>query len=203
MRKQSEKKENKSQKMAKSMSRFAIVMCIVVIGVILVFAQQKKDAAEKKGQTGKASEFQILAEKDLELAYPGTPVEVVKLFGRYNKCIYNAPIMDDDRLKTLLNQMRTMYSNQLLQQNALEAHAVGMKKEVNSFAKAKKKIISYTVDKSSSVQYQTINGQECAYLQMAFFTLEDSTYTKVFQDYILVKENNRWKILAFRKKEQE
>ena len=28
---------------------------------------------------------------------------------------------------------------------------------------------------------------------------ENGNYSKVFQDYILVKEENRWKILAFKK----
>ena len=35
--------------------------------------------------------------------------------------------------------------------------------------------------------------------QMAYFMKENGNYTKSFQEYILVKENGKWKILSFQK----
>ena len=37
------------------------------------------------------------------------------------------------------------------------------------------------------------------YVQMAYFMKENGNYTKSFQEYILVKENGKWKILSFQK----
>ena len=55
------------------------------------------------------------------------------------------------------------------------------------------------MDKGSSVKYKTIQNQDCAYVQMAYFMKENGNYTKSFQEYILVKENGKWKILSFQK----
>ena len=74
-----------------------------------------------------------------------------------------------------------------------------VKDEIQEFRKQKRRIANYTVDKGSSVKYKTIQNQDCAYVQMAYFMKENGNYTKSFQEYILVKENGKWKILSFQK----
>ncbi len=71
--------------------------------------------------------------------------------------------------------------------------------EVQEFQKKKRKIANYTVDKESSLKYLDYDGQKCALIQISFFMTENGNYSKVFQDYILVKEEKHWKILAFKK----
>ena len=136
--------------------------------------------------------------KDLEVGYPDTPTEVLKLFGRMNQCIYNNN-MSDKQFDELVNQMRLLYSNSLLSQNPFEEQRDSLKEEIAEFRKQKRRIANYTVDKGSSVQYKTIQNQDCAYVQMAYFMKENGNYTKSFQEYILVKENKKWKILSFQK----
>ncbi len=190
------KEKNPAKKMAKNMSTFAFITCLVVIAVIFVFAEHKKQ--DKSVVTTKSTEVEKLSAKDLELGYPETPAEVLKLFGRINQCMYNTSLSDEE-FDQLLNQMRMLYSSQLLAQNPMDEQRANMKKEVDSFISNKKRIVNYTVDKSSSVEYEKINGQECAYAQLAYFMTENNQYSKTFQEYVLIKENDQWKILAFRK----
>lgn len=191
--------KNPAKKMAKNMSIFAFMTCLIIIGVVFLYYNHKQEV-DVGGTAKKASEVEILSTKDMELSYPETPVEVMKLFGRFNQCIYNtAADMSDEEFDRLLNQMRVIYSSKLLEQNSFDEQKDSLKSEIQEFSKMKRKIVNYTVEKSSSVQYEKIENQECAYLQMAFFMSENGNYSKSFQDYVLVKEGKQWKILAFKK----
>lgn len=194
--------KNPAQKMARNVSVFAFVMCLIVIGIIFVYNQYKNGDRTSAGDDTLTTEVEKLAEKDLELGYPATPTEVMKLFGRINQCMYNS-VMDDEDFDQLLTQLRMLYSTTLLDQNSFEEQKDDLKAEVDEFMDSKRKIANYTVDKSSSVKYRTIEGKECAYIQLAFFMSENGKYSKSFQDYILVKENDDWKILAFKKNVKE
>ena len=80
-------KRTPAQKMAKNMTIFAFVTCLLVIGVIYVFYQHKNADKVESGNMPSATELQKLTEKDLEMGYPETPTEVVKFFARINQYI--------------------------------------------------------------------------------------------------------------------
>lgn len=187
-----------AQKLAKNISTVAFIMCLIVIGIIFIYSRQKDGKQTADSTSGSSAEVERLASKDLEVAYPETPVEVMKLYGRINQCMYNTEL-EDDEFDKLLAQLRMLYSTTLLEQNTLEEHTENLKAEISGFEENKRRIVNYTVDKSSSVKYEEIDGRECAYIQIAFFISENSTYSKSFQDYVLVRENGNWKILAFKK----
>lgn len=192
-------KRTPAQKMAKNMTIFAFVTCLLAIGVIYVFYQHKNADKAESGNMPSATELQKLTEKDLEMGYPETPTEVVKFFARINQYIYNTGGIDDETFDKLLNQLRALYSKSLLDQNTFEEQKENFIAEVQEFQKKKRKIANYTVDKESSLKYLDYDGQKCAFIQISFFMTENGNYSKVFQDYILVKEEKRWKILAFKK----
>ena len=87
--------------MDKMTKKILIVFVVVVAAALLIFAgvrvyQQKE--AEEKGTDGlPKTEVGKLLAKDLDLEYPGTPTEVVKLFWRINKCMYNTNMKEKDR----------------------------------------------------------------------------------------------------------
>ncbi len=201
-RRASRQETNPAKKMAKNMSVFAFLTCLVVIGIMFVYYQHKNSDPSDSGEASSASEVQRLAQKDLEMGYPETPTEVLRFLGRVNQCMYNNEIMEGEYFDGLLSQIRMLYSESLLQQNPLEEHKQNLREEMNGFASTKRKIVNYTVDKSSSVKYRTIDGKECAYVQMAYFFNEKGNYSKSFQDYVMIRENDRWKVLAFKKNEK-
>lgn len=186
-----------AKKMAKNITGFAFFAgLLIVVAIAFFYAHKEKQDTTIDNTT--ASEAERLINKDLEVGYPDTPTEVLKLFGRMNQCIYNNN-MSDKQFDELVNQMRLLYSNSLLSQNPFEEQRDNLKDEIQEFRKQKRRIANYTVDKGSSVKYKTIQNQDCTYVQMAYFMKENGNYTKSFQEYILVKENGRWKILSFQK----
>lgn len=187
-----------AKKMAKNITGFAFFAGLLAIVAIAFFYSHQNKKEDEAVTLNAMTEVERLINKDLEVGYPDTPAEVMKLFGRMNQCIYNTG-MKDEEFGQLLIQMRLLYSQNLLSQNSYDEQMTSLKNEITNFREKKRRIINYTVEKSSSVKYKTIHNQECAYVQMAYFMSESGNYTKSFQNYILVKEEGQWKILSFQK----
>ena len=79
--------------MDKMTKKILTVFVVVVVAALAIFigvrAYQQKEAEEKGEASLPKTEVGKLLAKDLDLEYPGTPTEVVKLFWRINKCLYN------------------------------------------------------------------------------------------------------------------
>ena len=199
-------KMNKSMefvaKKRRSIVTFSFVICLVAVAIGGYYQIMKRQKLQSEVKTP-TTELEKLIAKDLEIGYPETPTEVMKLWGRLNQCIYNTN-MSDEEFDQLLSQMRAMYSTDLLEVNSEEQQREKLKAEVEQFKDDKKKIVSYSAETGASVQYKTINDRECAYIKISYFmNTGGRSYAKTFQDFILVKQNDRWKILGFKEGEQE
>lgn len=190
-------------KKRRSIVTFSFVICLVAVAAIGGYYQVMKRQKMQSEVKIPTTELEKLIAKDLDIGYPETPTEVMKLWGRLNQCIYNSKT-DDEQFKALVLQIRKMYSTDLLEQNPEEQHIQKFSEEVEQFKDDKKKIVSYNAETGSAVQYKTINDRECAYLKISYFmNTGKSSYAKTFQDFILVKQNDRWKILGFKQGQQE
>ena len=81
----------------KKLAAFSFFMCMVVIGGMAVYYQYMKRQQLKSTTQTPTTEVQKLIDKDLDQGYPETPVEVMKLWGRYNQCLYNSNMTDEQR----------------------------------------------------------------------------------------------------------
>lgn len=176
---------------------YTVIICILV-GVALggYYKMMKRQQDIESARTPKTETDKLIA-KDLESGYPDTPAEVMKLWGRYNQCMYNTA-MSDEQFTALLEQMRRMYSSELLDANPEVDHGTNLREEIEDFREQKSKIVSYSADTGGSVQYKTVNNKECAYLQISYFISKKDGYSKVFEDFLMVKEDDKWKILGFK-----
>ena len=105
-----------AKKMAKNITGFAFFAgLLIVVAIAFFYAHKEKQDTTIDNTT--ASEAERLINKDLEVGYPDTPTEVLKLFGRMNQCIYNNN-MSDKQFDELVNQMRLLYSNSQIQDNS-------------------------------------------------------------------------------------
>jgi hypothetical protein len=190
-------------KKRRSIVTFSFVICLVAVAAIGGYYQVMKRQKMQSEVKAPTTELEKLIAKDLDIGYPETPTEVMKLWGRLNQCIYNSKVSDDE-FKSLALQLRKMYSTDLLDQNPEERHIQRLSEEVEKFKEDKKKIVSYSAETGSAIQYKTINGRECAYIKISYFmNTGGRAYAKTFQDFILVKQNERWKILGFKNGQQE
>ena len=96
--------------MDKMTKKILTVFVVVVVAALAIFigvrAYQQKEAEEKAEASLPKTEVGKLLAKDLDLEYPGTPTEVVKLFWRINKCLYNTNMKEKDQKALSLHIVR-------------------------------------------------------------------------------------------------
>lgn len=176
---------------------FLITVCCIVAGVLVVYYYMMKQQQYRAENPSEATETQKLIDKDLDAGYPETPTEVLKLWGRLNQCLYNTEDLTDEEYNSLFLQLRKMYSSQLLEQNQEDEHSARLSTEIDDFQKDKRKIVSYTADESADVKYKTVDKKECAMLTLSYLVSQKGEYTKGYQEFVLVKEDDKWKVLGF------
>ena len=175
---------------------FVVIVSLVVLGALAVYYQYMKKQQMQETVHTPTTETEKLVAKDLEMGYPETPKEVIKLFGRMNQCIYNKKLSDDD-FSSLVGQLRTLYCDDLKELNSQEKMESDIEEEKETYQSQNRKIINYNIDEEQKYQYKTIDGVQMVYLKFSYFIRADSNYNTVNWYAILVKEDDKWKIREF------
>jgi hypothetical protein len=172
----------------------AVVCVVVVVGGYYIYSRQKRTSVE---DTVNLTEAQMIITKNLEKDYPLTPREVVKLYNRISLCYYNEDYTDDE-LKELCSQMRLLFDDELAEQNPENEYYESVKADVEQYHELSKTISSATVCDTNDVKYQTIDGDECAYVTCSYFVNENKKYSRTYETFVLRKDaEGEWKILVF------
>lgn len=189
-------KRNRNHKSRRGISLFIIVMLLVVIGVLIVYYQHMKKQQMQETVHTPTTETEKLIAKDLEMGYPETPKEVMKLFGRFNQCIYNKTLSTED-FSALVGQLRGLYCEELKSLNTQEKMEADISSEKKLYKSKNRKIINYTIDEEQNYQYKEIEGTEMVYLKFSYFIRTDNSYSTVNWYAILMQEDGKWKIREF------
>lgn len=191
-----DKKAAKGQKTVVVFIVLIVVAALVLAGYYILMRNNKKgerSASLPRTEVGK------LKAKDLELEYPGTPTEVVKLYWRLNKCLYNNSMGKKD-FKELFQKQRMLYDDEFLEAegNSYEEMEAAFKKDKAAFSKAKCLISSYIVDDDNQVKRGEVDGRECATLSVSILETVKSKSTKTYASFMCRKsEDGKWKILGW------
>lgn len=182
-----------------NLTAFIVLMVLLVAGGVILYYQYMQRQQKSELEQTPTTETEKLIAKDLEIGYPETPVEVMKLWGRLNQCIYNSEL-NEESFNKLFMQLRVLYSKELLEQNPEESHRTQLQAEVSDFQKEKHKISSYSAETGVSVSYKTIEKRESAKVRVSYLINlnRGKGHTKLYQQFILVKEDEKWKILGFK-----
>ena len=129
-----------------------VVMVVLVLGYYAYISNRK--AVEL--QNTKVSEADRLILEDIENNYPKKPRDVVKLHIRMLQQIY-AEELSDDKLSKMVDQMRLLYDDQLLnnQGNSKEEQVSSINAEIEARAteRAAQEVISTDSFKASSYSF--------------------------------------------------
>lgn len=191
--------------MKKKRSKASAILIVLLIMAILfgVYNIIAGVIRSKKNSDIQQSEIQKLLEKEINESYPATPREVVKLYSRYTKCIYNEKLSDDE-ISKLAEKVQMLYDAELLQNNPFDEYLYDLKLDISEYHNSERRITSYSVDSGDNVVTWTDDGKEYARLVASYTLREDSAYNKTFEEFLLRKdEENRWKILGFRLTDSE
>ena len=92
---------------------FVALVCLAVVVLTIFYMISNGKISGSRESKSSTTEVDKLMSKDLDNGYPETPTEVLKLYWRYNKCLYNTTLTDKEYNK-LLKQLRKLYDAELL-----------------------------------------------------------------------------------------
>lgn len=176
------------------------VIAIVVVLILFGFYMLSKSGEEAESELP-STEIEILLAKDLELSYPETPSEVVKMYWRINKCMYNENAeMTDENFEALLKQLRMLYDDEFLDvpTNSWEFMLEKFKTERKNFLEKERMISSYAVQEDEDVEYGMVDGKEGATLYVDVLEVEGEENARTRGEFICRKDSEgNWKILGW------
>lgn len=192
------------KKKSKTVRNTIIIMLFMAVGIIGIFwwiINQDKTADGTINSN--ATEAETLLQRDMVNNYPKTPRELLKLYSRFTKCMYNDE-MNDETLKALLEKKRKLFDQELLEKNPIEVQMENLKIDIESYRNDKRVIANYIVDKSSDIETKKVDDVEAAKASVAFFVKNTNGYEKVYEEFTLrVDKEGNWKILGWVEKRNQ
>ena len=180
---------------------FTILLAAVIIGIYFAITRNKNN--DTKEIPAETSEADTLIKKDLDWEYPATPREVLKLYCRITKCLYNDDLTDE-QIKKLVGQVRNLYSFELLENNAEDEQISFIKGDRDQYKKDKKTIFNFAIDSANNIEYIDTKAGKTAVIKMYFTLRSGANMDRAFEEFSLIQEaSGRWKIAAWRMSENE
>lgn len=185
----------KKGKMNKRLTTTIILILILAILISLYF--RNKDAPFISVGEKKKSTVELLLEKDIENQYPATPREVLKLYVKYAKSLYNDKL-DDIQVNKMAGQIRLLFDEELLTHNPLDDYLLELKSEITIFKDSNRTMVNHEVQNNQNIAYWEKDGHSYSSVLVSFTVKEGADRTKVYQKYILRKDkNDNWKIVSW------
>ena len=180
---------------------FFMVCCAAVIIGIYLSITRGKDRNTLELEV-KETEADVLLGKDLEKSYPPTAREVLKLYSRITKCIYNDELSPDTTRK-LMGMLRELYTDELRDNNREEDQLALLLGEVTKYHNDKMTIYSYTIDSGANARkIETVAGSTTL-INMYFTIRSEGKMDRAYEEFSLVLDDKgRWKIAAWRPTEE-
>lgn len=186
----------------KKKSRVAVtviiaVVCVgLIVGLYYYFNNYKRGSVEDMVEL---NEVQKIITYNLDSDYPATPRETVKLYNRIITCFYNETYTDKE-LEQLADQARKLFDEELIANNPRDEYFSALKADIEEYHEKSRTITNSSVCKSNEVNYQMVDGAECAYVSATYYINEEKKYSRTNQMYVLRKDaDGHWKILVFYK----
>ena len=194
-----------NNKITKIVGACAAILVVAALILGIFFMMNNKGSSTKK-----AGEGQLLMEKDLETAYPETPTEVVKLYWRYLKNMYNKKTSDKDVSK-MMKQLRKLYDEEFLadKKNSEEEMLKNFLKDREN--RGNETIVSAVVEKYDSVKVEKgKDKKKYATVIVAVHTKTSGKSATSFESFRCrleenkkKKKNKKWKILGWKSATQQ
>lgn len=184
--------KNSKDKIAKTL--VIMVLCgAVIAGIYLMITNKPKSEEGVKSQT----EYDKLIAKNLEVNYPASPREVVKLYSRMIQCLYGTNL-EQNEIEKMAGQMRKLFDTEFLAGNPEKEYLKNMEEDINDYRKNKRVIMNYDIQDSSTLETKTIDKKEYTTVDIAYSLKEKKGVKKTIERYMLRKDTNgKWKILGW------
>lgn len=173
-----------------------IIVAIFFVSLVLFYFNYLSDKSAEKKTVRQKDEIQKLSDYDMLNDYPKTPRDVVKLYCRYYKVFYGQSLKDEE-LKTLSSQISNLYADELLKYNTEQSMFKGLKTNIKEMQDEGITYKSYSLPEASQIKNYKQDGKEMAALEVEITVNMKKDKGLMYQQFVLVKENDKWKILAW------
>lgn len=177
-----------------------IVIAVLIVGAFTFVAFRTPKTVEDVTDVTEKDE---LMNRNIDVNYPATPREVMKLYNRYLLCLYGVEggELSSEELNALGKKMRGMYDEELLEENPEETNLTSLSQELAAFRSSGKVMIQANICGSNEVEFIEVKGSQGALLQASYFIKKGKEeFSRTYQQFLLRKdESGKWKILGFEK----
>lgn len=183
----------------KNIIKYVIIGIVLAVLIVSYFIYlQKNPATSKTNDTStQMSELDKVLTKDFSKDYPSTPREVVKWYNRI-LMLYYSEELDEGELDSLTSQAMALFDVELVENNPKEIYMTSVKAEIDDYKDKGRKLVTADVADSEDVVYETVRGDDMAYIVGHYFVKENTSYSDTYQKYALRKDaDGKWKILGY------
>lgn len=173
-----------------------IIIAIFLVTVVLIYFNYIANKSSIKRTKNEISEVEQLSEYNMVDDYPKTPRDVVKLHNRYFKLFYGKELSDDE-LVVLNRKIRYLYAEELIEYNSENTMIKDLKTNIDGMNEEGYSYLLCELPEPSQVKFYTQNGKEMASLEITITVSAKDSKGYLYHQYVLVKENEQWKILAW------
>ena len=191
-----------------------IFIVVVLVGVYLALSRRNKEETSTDQAAARSIEDMTRTQKLIAEAaykdYPSTPVQLLKYYNEITICFYNEDYTEDE-LRALAQISRGMLDAELVANQTNDQYFEQLKKDIaNLKLQGDYGTTIYNIDVTPSMDvfYFEHEGYECARLYDTFTMKQMKSgtiyYPVVRYVYVMRRdEEGHWKILGFKKEEDE
>lgn len=183
--------------MGKSKQRTVITILTMSLIAVLIIGFYYRITKRTKPTEETLSDIEVLLSKDLELYYPATPKEVVKLYSKMLQIIYTD--LDEEQVEALAIKMRELYDSELLKINSQEEHLNNLFTEIVEWQNAERSITNFSFINKDENKIEEIEGKEYATIHVIFTFKEKAKYLQEWRFLLRRDSDEKWKILGWDK----
>lgn len=173
-----------------------IVVAIFLVAIVLFYFQHLSNKSAERKTKEQKGELESLCKYDMAADYPKTPRDVIKLHLRYLKVFYGQSV-DDDELEQLNDNVRCLYAKELLWVNPENESLDSLKKSISSMKENKYIYKTYELPEASQIAYYEQGNKKMATAQVKLNVSVDGKTGFLYVQYVLVNEDEQWKLLAW------
>ena len=181
--------------MGKSKQRTVVTILTMSLIAVMLIALYYYRNEQSKPVKEPLSEAEVLLNKDLELYYPATPKEVVKLYSKILQTLYTD--LEDDETKALALKIRELYDTELLENNPEEDYLKNIYTEIIEWKKAKRSITDFSFIHEEDYVTDKIDGREYTTVQVIYTFEEKAKHLEEWRFLLRRDEEDHWKILGW------
>jgi hypothetical protein len=189
------------KKVNKKTLQTLIVMSFLFVFIVTAYYYIRTDE-KKSSDNSESEEIQedIFKEVDLVNNYPFTPKNVLDLYIKLSKSLYDTNITDEqiDRLSDL---MLLLFDDELLELNPPAIYKYNLRKEIITFREDNLSIKDYELS-DNEVEFWTKEDKEYASHKVTYTVKEGNKSSTIINTFILRRNvEGKWKILGWTRDE--